>query len=100
MLHNIKQEKLAREKSSSLLSLLVSYKENVVLRVWPQGCIHNILIYFYLMYGPNKLECYIALVRKGFPEANTLAYWALLLVTKKMECYQYEPRGRINQGLY
>jgi len=43
------------------------------------------------MNGPNKLECYITLGWKGLPGANTLAYWTLTLVTKKMNCCDYGP---------
>jgi hypothetical protein len=34
------------------------------------------LIFSYLKNGPNKVECYITIGRKGLPLANTPAYWA------------------------
>jgi hypothetical protein len=34
---------------------------------------------------PNKLECCITLGCKGYPETNTIAYWAHSKVTKKMK---------------
>jgi hypothetical protein len=43
--------------------------------------------------GPNKLECYIALDRKGLPGTNTLAFCAHAIVRKKMKCCEYDPRS-------
>jgi hypothetical protein len=37
------------------------------------------------MHGPNKLECYIALVWNGLPVTTPLAYQAYLQVIKKMK---------------
>ncbi len=37
------------------------------------------------MNEPNKVECYITIVWKGLPLANTLAYWTNLQVLKKMK---------------
>jgi hypothetical protein len=44
---------------------------------------------FVTLNGPNKPECFIALMCKGFPETNTLAYWAYLKVTEKIKSCEY-----------
>jgi len=36
--------------------------------------------------GPNKLECYIVLKDLSVSGTNTLAYWTISLVPKKIKC--------------
>jgi hypothetical protein len=50
----------------------ISYEENEGLWIPPL-----ILNTKQLTNGPNKLDCYKTLGRKGFPETNTAAYWTL-----------------------
>jgi hypothetical protein len=51
-----------------------------------RGRIHNTSFYSKIKNRPNKLECYIALGWKGLLRDNTIAYWTLLYVMKKMKC--------------
>jgi hypothetical protein len=53
-------------------------------------------IFFVRMNGPNKLECYFRLSWKGLQGTNAHAYWALLLVKKKMKVYEYDSRSHIH----
>jgi hypothetical protein len=39
VLHNIRLERLTRDKDTSLLGQLVSFEENEMLRIWPQGSV-------------------------------------------------------------
>jgi hypothetical protein len=47
-----------------------------------------------LMCRPNKLEFYITLGWKGLPIINTVAYWALSKVMKKVKSCEYSPLGQ------
>jgi hypothetical protein len=50
---------------------------------------HNTSFSSLLINGPNKLECYIALSKKGLSGANALAYWSYLYIKNwpnKLEC--------------
>jgi hypothetical protein len=42
--------------------------------------------FLYFTNGRNKLEHLVTLGWKGFSVTNTIAYWAHLLATKKIEC--------------
>jgi len=42
------------------------------------------------MNWPYKLECYITLSLNGLLGTNTLVYWTPLLVTKKINCSEFD----------
>ncbi len=51
-----------------------------------KDCIHNISFSLWHKNGSSKLQCYITIGLKNLPKTNTLAYYALLKVAKKMKC--------------
>jgi hypothetical protein len=82
---------LASDKHSSLLGPFVSCQENGVLWIRPLTNTSGTIFSSKLTNGLNKLVCPITLSWKGLLVTNTLAYWAHLLVVKKMECCEYDP---------
>ncbi len=48
----------------------------------------------------SKSECYITLSWKDMPDSNTLAYWAHVLITKKMKCCEYDIWGCIHNSAF
>jgi hypothetical protein len=60
-------------KDISLMGTFVNYEEMKCCEYGYWGCIYISSFCSWLMNEPNKLECYITLVRNGFPGKDTLA---------------------------
>ncbi len=69
-----------------------SNKENELLQILHQEPCSQHFFFFRTYLRPNKLEWCITLGNKALPSENTLAYWALLKVMKKMKCCEYNTR--------
>ncbi len=94
MLHYNSLERLANDKHSSLLSHFVVTNKVKCKILDFRGRIHNTLFLCNLRNVHRNLECYVTLKWKVLPVRNTLAYCQNLLVTKEINCFEYDTRDK------
>jgi hypothetical protein len=89
MLHYTRWNMLSRDEHSSLFGPFGSYEENEVLRIRSLGCIHNTSYSLKLINVNNKGSILRYTRQYRLSWRNTLTYFALLDVTKMIQCYLY-----------